>query len=47
MARDWLMREAVIDMTNHCIDYGFDPKNAINESEKFWRKHRKMLERVF
>jgi hypothetical protein len=46
MARDFLKREAIIEMTNLCMDYGASPKEAISSSEKFWNSKKKWLERV-
>ena len=38
--------EAIIDMTNFLVGYGFTPSEAMKEAEEFWKKHKDKLKRI-
>jgi len=44
--KDTAIREAVIEMTNFLIQRGFEPREAVEFCESFWKKHSNKLERV-
>jgi len=43
---EWLFRDAVSDLAELLMKWGFKPKEAWTESEKFWKKHKKKLNEV-
>jgi hypothetical protein len=43
---EMIHREAILDMSEFLISYGFTPSEAIKTSETFWNKNRKKLEKV-
>jgi pyruvate/2-oxoacid:ferredoxin oxidoreductase alpha subunit len=38
--------EAIIDMTDFLVGYGFTPSEAMKEAEDFWKKHKDKLKRI-
>lgn len=43
---DELYNEAVLQMSELLIDWGFAPEDALKESRNFWKKHKKKLYQV-
>ena len=41
-----LLHEAILDMTDLLVNYGFKPDEAFEEAKKFWKKHNKKLKEV-
>ena len=39
-------REAVLDMAQFLMSYGFKPDEALKVAKKFWKKYKKKLKSV-
>lgn len=42
----YVKQEAILNMADFLMGYGFKPKDALKVSESFWKKHRKKLKDV-
>lgn len=40
-----LMHEAIMDLADFLIGYGFAPKEAVEVAEDFWKKYKNKLSR--
>ena len=41
-----LKHEAILDMTDFLIGYGFDPDDAYKTAKSFWEKHKEKLKKA-